>query len=215
MKLRFVYRLVAAIGGGLLLVGSFPVSAQASPNGAAANLRCFSGTTDNSGYGGSCSVSAGNASVATLSNNDTNANGDYSGVYLHKANLLGQPLGKIAQLGYTWVADDPSTPSPTPGDLSLNIGVDVNGGRGLTTVYAYVDAHYCPGTNGVVDVIHDANCAIWLGGTEYSNWAALVASNPNATVGTDGQPFIVAERTGGQLSAVWTISEVYLGTLGR
>lgn len=91
--------------------------------------------------------------------------------------------------------------------------MDTSGG-GLTSVYAYIDAYYCPGTNGTVDVIHDSNCAIWLGGTEYSNWADLVAANPGATVGTDGQPFIVAERTPSEASAVWTISNVQLGKLG-
>lgn len=209
--MKMTHRVIAIATGGLMLFG-IAVTANAATGGTASNLQCFSGTTDG-GYGGTCATTNPNKSAATLSNNSSNPNGDYSGVYLRKENLAGQPLSKISQLGYTWA----STSAPGPTDLSLNIGVNLSGG-GATGPYAYVDAAYCPGTStsggNVVDVIHNANCGIWLGNTFYANWAALLAANPGASVGSDGSPFIVAERVGGAPSAVWTITNVFLGKLG-
>jgi hypothetical protein len=217
--MRVTHRIVAAAAGSLMLFGGVTGAANAATGGAASNLQCLSGTTDNSGYGGTCTTTNPDKSVAVLSNTSTNSNGDYSGVSLHKQNLAGKPLSNISQLGYTWAAGPGgSTLTPTPTDLSLNIGIDPTG-VGPTSEYAFVDAFYCPGTptssGNVVDVIHDPNCGIYLAGSIfYPNWAALVAANPGATVGTDGSPFIIAERVGSAPPAVWTISNVNLGKLG-
>jgi hypothetical protein len=165
---------------------------------AANTLTCFSGTTDGGIYGGTCTINPNGS--ATLSNNSANPNGDYSGVNFTNSTLVGQSLGSVTQLGYTYSG----TTVPTPGDLSLNFLV----GPGNTD-YAYVDAFYCPGTAGVVDVVHDANCGIWYQGLEYPNWAAFVAAFPGATIG--GTPFIVAERTPAEGPAVWTVSNLQLG----
>ncbi len=166
------------------------------------NLTCFSGPTDLSIYGGTCSITNG---VATLNNSDSNPNGDYSGVYYPTNASSGQLLSSITSLGYTYSG----TVSPTPGDLSLNIPVDTDI-NGTTDAYAFVDAFYCPGTAGTVDVIHDPVCGIWVNSIEYPNWAALIAANPTWKVSSD-VPFIVAERTPSEPSAVWTVSNVQLG----
>jgi hypothetical protein len=164
---------------------------------AAANtLTCFSGTTDGSTYGGTCTINS-NGTV-TLANNSSNPNGDYAGVYYSQSTLVGKTLGSVQQLGYTYSG----TTSPTPGDLSLNFLMSTGG-------YAYIDAFYCPGTGGVVDVIHNSNCGIWYNGTEYANWSALVAAFPGATIADT--PFVVAERTPAEGPAVWTLSNLQLG----
>jgi hypothetical protein len=132
-------------------------------------LTCFSGTTDGGtpAYGGTCTINS-NGTV-TLANTSSNPNGDYAGVYYSNSTLVGQSLSSVTQLGYTYTG----TKTPTPTELSLNFLV----GPGNTD-YAYIDAFYCPGTAGVVDVIHDPVCGIWYQGVEYANWAAFVAAHP-------------------------------------
>ena len=186
-------------------------TAFAAPGGTtgAANLKCFTGVSDNSGYGGTCITTGKNRNGAVLSN-DSNAAGSYAGVYLDKKDLNGKPLSKISALGYTHAGGNVA---PTAGDLSLNFGVDTTG-DGLSDGYAYVDAFYCAGTNGVVDVIHDGGCGIWFQDVEYSNWAMFVTAFPTASVGRDGQPFIVAEWAAGSAAESWTISNVVMGKVG-
>ena len=223
-------QVIAAVGALVLLPVGVLVAdvsvASASTHGTDANLQCFSGSgTGTATYGGSCSVSKGDKSVATLSNNDSVSSGDYSGVFVHANNLTGEALSTITQLGYTWESATAATPTPTPGDLSLNIGISATGG-GPSTGYLYVDAYYCPGTDrspgsgatgGTVTVVNDSSCGMYYDGAVfYANWASFVAANPTATVGTTAtaKPFIVAERVGGAPPAVWTISSVSLGRLG-
>jgi hypothetical protein len=166
-------------------------------------LKCFDGVSDATVYGGNCTISNG---VATLNNSDSNVNGDYSGVYYETNTINGMLLSSATSLGYTYSGNI----APLPGDLSLNIHVDENG-DGTTDAYAYVDAFYCPGTAGVVDVINDPVCGIWYKGMEYVNWSAFVSAFPTAKFATDGVEFIVAERIPTEPSAVWTVSNVNLG----
>ena len=86
-------------------------------------------------------------------------------------------------------------------------------GGGSTDAYAYIDAYYCPGVLGVVDIINDPVCGIWFNGVEYANWAAFVAAFPTATVTGDGA-FVVAERTSGEAPAMWTVTDVTIGKPG-
>jgi len=173
-------------------------------------ILCFDGTTDG-GFGGTCTLKANGAKgPATLNNTDTNPSGDYSGVYIQNSTLNGQTLGSVTQLGYSYTG----TVTPNPGDLSLNVPVDTNGDSN-TDAYLFIDAFYCPGTGGVVDVIHDSNCGIFVNGVEYSNWAALVAANPTWTVATDALAFVIAERTPTEPSALWTVSNITLGKGGK
>ena len=207
MRNKFI---IAATASTLLLASSLtalaaPVSTAPGQN----KLQCFSGTTDGGTYGGTCALQGNGAmGPATLNNSDSNTNGDYSGVYITNSGLIGQPLSSVTQLSYTYSG----TVAPMPGDLSLNIPINTSGGT-TTEEYAYVDAYYCPGVGGHVDVVNDANCGIWFNGVEYANWAALVAAYPDAVI-TD-TPFMVAERTPSEPSAVWTINKVKLGKPGK
>jgi hypothetical protein len=179
-------------------------------------LLCFDGTTDG-GFGGVCTLTGNGAKgPATLDNTDTNAAGDYSGVYIFNSTLVGQSLSAVTQLGYHYSG----TTVPTPGDLSLNLPVNITGGS-TTSAYAYIDAFYCPGVAGHVDVINDPNCGIWYGspsppvGIFYANWAAFVAAYPGATVAIDNFAFVIAERTPAEGPALWTVSNVKLGKGGK
>lgn len=170
-------------------------------------LQCFDGTTDG-GFGGICTVSNGAKGSATLDNTDTNPNGDYAGVYIENSTLLGQTLSNVTQLSYNYTG----TVSPLPGDMSLNVPIDITGDS-ATDGYAFVDAYYCPGVGGFVDVINDPNCGIWFLGTEYANWAALAAAYPAATVSDIA--FVIAERTPSEPAALWTVNNVKLGKAGK
>ena len=180
-------------------------------------LQCFDGTTDG-GFGGICTLTShGAKGPATLDNTDTNPNGDYSGVYIINSTLFGQLLSNVTQLSYNYTG----TIAPLPGNLSLNLPIDLSPTDGTTNAYAYIDAFYCPGVAGYVDVINDPNCGIWYGspsppvGVFYANWAAFVAAYPGAKVATDQYMFVIAERTPAEGPAFWTVSNVKLGKGGK
>lgn len=174
-------------------------------------LLCFDGTSDG-GYGGVCTLNGNGAKgSATLNNTDTNPAGDYAGVYIAESTLNGQLLTQVTQLGYTYSG----TSVPRPGNLSLNVPIDTNG-DGTTDGYAFIDAAYCAGTGGRVDVIHDASCGIYYQGTTYyGSWAAFVMAYPGAKVATDASAFLIAERTPAEAGASWTVSNVKLGKAGK
>jgi len=174
-------------------------------------LQCFDGTTDG-GFGGICTLKANGAKgPATLDNTDSNPNGDYSGVFIQNTTLSGQLLTSVTQLSYSYSG----TTVPTPGDLSLNLPIDTNGDH-VTDFYAFIDAFYCPGVGGHVDVIHDSACGIFAGGVVfYPNWAAFVSAYPGARVTSTALPFVIAERTPAEGPAFWTVSNVTLGKPGK
>jgi hypothetical protein len=175
-------------------------------------ILCFDGTTETAGFfGGVCTLlNNGAKGPATLDNTDSNPNGDYSGVYTKNSTLSGQLLGDVKQLSYSYTGNI----APTPTDLSLNVPLDETG-SGATTEYAFIDAFYCPGVAGNVDVINDPTCGIFVGGVVfYPNWAALVAANPTWKVATDNLTFVIAERVPGSPPAFWTISHLTLGKPG-
>lgn len=174
-------------------------------------LLCFDGTTDG-GFGGVCALRANGAKgPATLNNTDSSPAGDYAGVYYANSTMSGQLLGAITQLGYTYSG----TTVPGPGDLSLNVPVNLSGGA-TTDGYLFIDAFYCPGVGGHVDAINNSSCGMYYQGvTFYANWAAFVAANPSAKVATDNVPFVIAERTPAEGPAFWTVSNVTLGKPGK
>jgi hypothetical protein len=206
---------ISSVGTFLLIASALAVTVSAA-NGPVSTapgqnkLLCFDGTTDG-GYGGTCTLKANGAKgPATLNNTDSNVNGDYAGVYIQNSTLFGQPLSKITQLGYNYSGNI----TPQPGNLSLNLPLDTDNNVNTTETYAFIDAYYCPGTNGVVDVIHDANCGIWVNGIEYANWSALVSANPTWNV-ANNYAFVIAERTPSEPSALWTVGNVTLGKAGK
>jgi hypothetical protein len=199
---------------GSLALPTFAANAPATTTGPVATapgqnkIQCFDGPTDGSSYGGKCTLKANGAKgPVTLDNTDNNPNGDYSGVYVQNTTMSGQLLSAVTQLGYTYSG----TTAPTPGSLSLNVPIDT--GTGI--VYAFVDAYYCPGTNGVVNVVSDTNCGIWVNGVEYANWSDLATQNPTWKVAAGALPFVIAERTPGENPTSWTVSNVTLGKGGR
>jgi len=179
-------------------------------------LKCFDGTTDG-GYGGVCTLKANGAKgPATLDNTDSNVNGDYAGVYIENTTLTGQTLSSVKQLGYSYTG----TIAPQPGNLSLNVPVDTNNNNANDS-YLFIDAYYCPGTAGRVDIINDPNCGIFVGSENFPNWAALTAAYPTWKVASTGElgagtlPFVIAERTPAEPSALWNVNAITLGKPGK
>jgi hypothetical protein len=192
-----------------LSVGPANLSVTAAPG--QNKLKCFDGATDG-GFGGTCTLNSNGAKgTATLDNSSSSATGDYSGVYTLESTVYGQWLTDLTQLSYHYEGSI----APQPGNLSYNIPIDANG-NGSTEFYAFVDAYYCPGVNGNVNITTDPSCGIWAGGvTFYPNWAAFVAAYPGAKVATDNYVFIVAERTPAEGPAVWTVGGVKFGKGGK
>jgi len=205
---------VAAFGAlAVMLAWAMPVSAGAPSTAPGQNkIQCFDGVTDNVGFSGTCTLnSSGAKGSATLDLSSGDPDGDYAGVYTLDSNLYGALLTDVTQLSYHYTG----TIAPLPGNLSYNIPIDTDG-DGDTEFYAFVDAFYCPGVNGVVDIVNDSACVIYEGGvTPRANWAALLAANPGAKVATDAFVFIVAERTPIEPSAIWTVNNVKFGKAGK
>jgi hypothetical protein len=174
-------------------------------------LKCFDGTTDG-GFGGTCTLNSNGAKgAATLNNSSNNPAGDYAGVYTLESTIYGQPLTNVTQLSYRYTG----SAVPGPSDLSYNIPIDANG-DGTTDAFAFVDAYYCRGVDGEVNITTDATCGIYYAGAVfYPNWAAFVAGYPGAKIATDNFVFIIAERVPAAPSAVWTVSNVKFGKGGR
>jgi hypothetical protein len=174
-------------------------------------LQCFAGPTDLTIYGGSCTINSNGAKgSATLDLSDGDADGEYAGVYTLESTVYGALLTDLTQLSYHYSAST----TPLPGNLSYNIPIDEDG-NGSTDFYAFVDAFYCPGTNGVVNITTDAACGIWAENVQYPNWAALLAAYPGARVATDAFVFVVAQRTPAEPLAVYTVSNVKFGKAGK
>lgn len=179
-------------GGGSAVPAAGGNAARAiqSVDSAATKLKCFSGTTDNSGYGGTCTLTATGAIL------DTSANGvGYAGVYISSTNnMKTRPLSAVDTMSFDFTGDPATAGSPR---FSVAYTTD----NGATTNYAYVSAFYC-NAGGHVD-IHNASCTIYTSaGPFYPNWAAFVAGTPNGRL--NGIPFIVADDPG----HTWTISNV-------
>jgi len=173
---------------------------------------CFDGLSDPDIYSGTCTLNSNVAKgSATLDLTSGDPDGDYAGVYTLQSGLYGATLSSITQLSYHYTASI----TPQPGNLSCNIPIDTNG-DGTTEAYAFVDAYYCPGTGGTVDIVNDPNCGIYYNGTDfYPNWAAFIAAYPGAKVATDNYVFIVAERTGSEPAATYTVNNVKFGKAGK
>lgn len=173
-------------------------------------IACFDGTTDG-GFGGTCTLNSNGAKgKATLSLTSSNPNGDYAGVFTPDSTMYGKLLSSLSQLSYQYT----TSITPMPGNLSYNIPIDQNG-DGSTEGYAFVDAFYCAGTNGNVDIVNDANCTIWYLGNPYPNWTAFVTAFPGAKVATDNFVFVVAERTPSEPAATYTVNNVKFGKAGK
>lgn len=207
-------RKLAMFGAITLMVAMAMPAGAAAPSTAPGHnkLQCFDGVTDAIGFSGTCTRnSSGAKGSAILDLTSSDPDGDYAGVFTADSNMYGALLTSLTQLSYHYTG----TIDPQPGNLSYNIPIDTDG-DGDTDFYAFVDAFYCPGKNGVVDIVKNSACGIFENGITFrANWAALLAANPGAKVATDAFVFIVAERTPSEPSAIWTVNNVKFGKAGK
>lgn len=214
MTKTFGSRLVTAVALVSVLGVALPVGAAAPTTAPGMNkIQCFDGSSDGSGiYSGTCVLnSKGAKGSATLSLNSGDADGDYAGVYTLESKIYNTELANLTQLSYMYSG----AIAPMPGNLSYNLPIDSNADS-YTDFYLFVDAYYCPGVSGYVDIINDPSCVMYAGGvTPYDNWDAFVAAYPGAKIANDYYAFIVAERTGSEPSAIWTVNNVKFGKGGK
>ena len=169
---------------------------------------CFDGTTDG-GYNGVCTLkSSGAKGPATLNNidGDSDPYNNYSGLYTPTSSMYGQLLGDVTQLSFQYGGD-----AATAGSPRFSIPVSTDAGT-TTDGYLFVSAGYCNDGNGLVDAINDPTCTIYtnFSSESFDNWADLVATHPDWTVGTDQYVFLVADDPG-----MWTINNVKFGKAGK
>jgi hypothetical protein len=121
--------------------------------------------------------------------------------------IYGAALSSITQLSFTY------TGTPLAGSPRFSIPID-NTGSGYTTFWAYASAYYCNNGAGLVDVINDPTCTIYVSNDpliSYPNWAAFVAAYPTATVAAiDNYLFVIADDVG-----TWTVNHVTIGKSGK
>ncbi len=185
--------------GAVIMMFSMALVVSAAGNTNGNKLQCFSGTTDLDIYGGTCTLSSDG--TATLNNSGGDTDGEYSGVYLSNSNLDGKLLSEINKLSFTYTGE------ATAGSPRLTFPLDKDG-DGVTDVYASVGAYYCNDGAGLVDVLNDPTCTIYLNDGSagpWANWAELIAANPTWKV-AKALPFIIADDAG-----TWTVSNVQLG----
>lgn len=201
----------------LVSMGALFVHAAAPTTAPGQNkIQCFDGITDGGIYGGTCALNSNGAKgSATLALDSGDSDGDYAGVYTLESKIYNTAVSDLTQLSYQYSG----TIVPSAGNLSYNIPIDSDS-NGSTDFYLFVDAAndglHCSGVNGLVDIINDPNCIMYEGGvTPRANWAAFIAANPTAQVANDAYAFIVAERTGAEPSAVWTVNNVKFGKGGK
>ena len=195
----------------LIALFAFALTASAAPMPPGQNkLQCFDGPSELTIYGGACTLQGNGArGPATLTLDGTDPDGDYAGVYILDSTVYGRLLTDVTKLSYNYTA----SVIPQPGNLSYNLPIDSDA-NGSSDFYLFVDAFYCPGTDGTINIVSNPNCGVWAGGvTFYANWAAFVAAYPGAKVATDAYVFIVAERTPSEPAATYTVNAVKFGTV--
>lgn len=129
--------------------------------------------------------------------------------YLHwNGSIYGALLSDITQLSFTY------TGTPLAGSPRFSIPIDLEGDGG-TSFWAYASAYYCNNDAGLVDVINDPTCTIFVSYDpliSYPNWAAFVAAQPASSEVDliDNYLFVVADDVGS-----WTVSNVTIGKAGK
>ena len=193
-------------------VGSAPFDSPPRTAPGKNKLLCFDGPSEGAPQGGSCTrVGRGAMGPAILDLTADDPDGSFAGVYYEESSIFGAALDDITQLRYHYIATDEEI---VPGNLSLNIPIDEDG-DGDTEAYAFIDAFYCPGTDGAVDAIEDEACGIWYDNVQYVNWDAFVDAFPDALVATDNYAFVIAERTLTDGPASYRVNAVKIGKPGR
>ncbi len=169
-------------------------------------LLCFDGPSDETIYGGDCTLMGNGAKgPATLDNTDGDIDGSYSGVYVESSKMYGKLLSDVTQVSFSYTGE------ATAGSPRYSIPVDTDG-DGDANGYIFVAAYYCNDGAGYVDVINDSTCTIYTNFSDesFDNWADLVATHPDWSVADDQYVFIVADDAG-----IWTVSGVKFGKAGK
>jgi hypothetical protein len=166
-------------------------------------LKCFDGVSDNTIYGGTCTLTSnGSRGPATLDNTGGDPDGSYSGVYVENSNLNGKTIGEVKSLSFTY------TGTATAGAPRFSLPIDTDGDSD-TDMYAFVSAYYCNDGAGLVDAINDTTCTIYVGSESFANWSAMVTAHPEWEF-ADDYSFVIADEAG-----IWTVNNVKLGKPGK
>jgi hypothetical protein len=119
--------------------------------------------------------------------------GQYAGVY--KTTSDTKPISKVRfhMVSYGDVQG---------GAPRFSIALDTDGNKKTTETYAFLDAAGCGGVVGGNDSFTEttidtglANCKVNVSGTDYDNWAALVAAHPDWKTSKDAS-FVIADAPG-------------------
>lgn len=180
-----------------------------SVDSAATKLKCFSGTTDKSIYGGTCTLTSTGAILDTTGGNP---NGAYAGVYIDSTNdLKFRAFSALTALSFAWSGSSANGADPHTGAGAPRFSIAYTNDNGATTKYAYPSGLYCnnpplgaAATSGVIDVLNNNPCVLNTseGGAPYPNWTAFVAAHPNSRL--NGIPFVVSDEP----NHIYTISKV-------
>ena len=180
-----------------VFLGSAGTAAAANP------LLCFDGPSEETVYGGHCTINAGGTS-ATLNTADGDPQGSYAGVYYASSNISGDLIGTVTGLSFTYTCAA-TTNCVTGGSPRMSIPIDTNN-NGTTESFAFIDANNCGLTAAQTGTVTQA-CPVFFGSTLYANWAAFAAANPTYRIGNDDSvAFVIADQP-----FVGVISNVQLG----
>jgi len=192
----------------VVLTVVFAAVAFGQPANGVNKMICFSGVSEGSIYGGTCTLAnkAASKTVATLKTNGGDPDGEYAGVYSDNKFTGGKALSQVSDLKFSY------TGTPTNGSPRFSIPIDANS-DGTTDYFAFASAFFCNDGAGNVDVTGNPNCTIFdlttISG--YVGWGAYVAAHPGAKIGKDVPVFIISDDPGG----VWTISNASFGKPGN
>jgi hypothetical protein len=166
------------------LIGSGGTAAAANP------LLCFDGPSDETVYGGACTINPGGTS-ATLNTADGDPDGSYAGVYYATSDLSGDSVTTVTGLSFTYACTSAAT-CVRGGSPRMSIPIDTDG-DGDWDGFAFIDANNC-GQAGATAGTVDQSCPVFFGNTLYANWAAFVLANSGAFIATDAIPFVIADQ---------------------
>ena len=152
----------------------------AGPAAAAEPLLCFENSP------GDCVINPDGTS-ATINT----VNGGSAGVYYATSGPYGDSVATVTGLSFMYTCPSAAT-CVRGGSPRISIPIDTDG-NGDTESFAFIDANNCNQAGGTAGTVNQA-CPVFFGGTLYTNWAAFVAANAGARIGTDEFLFVIADQ---------------------